>query len=182
MKNLIILLFFISIIFTGKSQNTTTIYLVRHAEKVTIDPANKNPLLTEQGQKRAKDLAKKLKKQKILAIYSTDFQRTKLTAQPLADKKQLMVKIYDPKQLKSFATMILQEHKGGKVLIVGHSNTVLETIEAFGVERPIKEILDNEYDYLFTVEVAENGVATVKAEHYGAKNLITNDVQMMKNN
>lgn len=182
MKNLTILLFFLSLAFTGKSQNTTTIYLVRHAEKVTTDPANKNPLLTEQGQKRAKDLAKKLKKQKIVAIYSTDFQRTKLTAQPLADKKQLTVKIYEPKQLKSFATMILQEHEGGKVLIVGHSNTVLETIEALGVTRPIKEILDNEYDYFFTVEVAENGTATVKFEHYGTKNSIPNDVQIMKNN
>ena len=182
MNNLIILLFFLSVAFTEKSQNTTTIYLVRHAEKVTTDPANKNPLLTEQGQKRAEDLAKKLKKQKISDIYSTDFQRTKLTAQPLAAKKQLTVKIYDPKQLKSFATMILQEHKGGKVLIIGHSNTVLETIEAFGVARPIKEILDNEYGYFFTVEVAENGIATVEIEHYGAKNLIPDDVQMMKNN
>ena len=182
MKNLIILLFFLTLVHTGKSQSITTIYLVRHAEKVITDPANKNPMLTEQGQKRAKDLAEKLKKQKILAIYSTDFQRTKLTAQSLADKKQLTIKIYEPKHLKSFANMILQEHKGSKVLIVGHSNTVLETIEAFGAIRPIKEILDNEYDYFFTLEVAENGVAICKFEHYGAKNLATNDIQTMKNN
>lgn len=67
--------------------------------------------------------------------------------------------------------MILKENKGDKILIVGNSNTVLETIEAFATTTPIPEIKDQEYEYFFTVRVAKDGTATVKSEHYGAKNL-----------
>lgn len=86
MKNFIILILLFIISFTANSQKATTIYLVRHAEKVTTDPNNKNPLITERGQQRSSDLVNKLKKNKLSAIYSTDFQRTKLTVKPIADK------------------------------------------------------------------------------------------------
>ncbi len=182
MKNFIILMLIFSISFTANSQKVTIIYLVRHAEKITIDPNNKDPLLTERGQQRSNDLVNKLKKNKLSAIYSTDFQRTKLTVKPIADKQGLPIKIYDPKQIKSFVNTILQENKGGKILIVGHSNTVLETIEAMSTTRPIAEIKDQEYDYFFTVKIAKEGTATVKMEHYGAKNSESEGLQMMKTN
>jgi broad specificity phosphatase PhoE len=182
MKNLLTLFFIFGFYFTTKCQNSTTFYLVRHAEKVTTDPKNKDPLLTENGQKRAILLAKKLKKNKLSAIYSTDFQRTNLTVKPIAEKQKLAVKIYDPKNLKSLVSTLLQENKGGKILIVGHSNTILETIEALGATRPIAEIKDEEYDYFFTVNIAEDGVATVRFEHYGEKNSGIKGTQMMKNN
>ncbi len=162
---LILLILFAFNLF-GNSQ-TTTIYLIRHAEKVTADPNNKDPQLTEKGQKRALDLVKKLKKQKMSVIYSTDYQRTKLTIQPIADKKHLSVKIYDPKLLKNFVETILQENKGKKILLVGHSNTILETIEAFGGKRPFEKILDNEYDYFFTVKISKDGLVEVIVGHYG---------------
>ena len=182
MKNLFILIFIFGIHFTSKCQSTTTFYLVRHAEKVTNDPNNKDPLLTENGQERAVSLAKQLKKVKLSAIYSTDFQRTKLTVQPIAKKQKLKVQIYDPKNLKSFVSTIMQENKGGKILIVGHTNTILETIEALGAMRPIPEIKDQEYDYFFTVKVTEGGTATVNFEHYGEKRSGIEGLQMMKNN
>jgi 2,3-bisphosphoglycerate-dependent phosphoglycerate mutase len=169
MKNIFIFLFILGFHFTVKCQITTTFYLVRHAEKVTTDPSNKDPLLTENGQKRAIDLAKKLKKKKITAIYSTDFQRTKLTAKPIAKKKKLEVQLYNPKQLKTWTNTLLQESKGGNILIVGHSNTVLETIEALGGKRPFAEITEQDYDYLFTVNIEENGTVKVEFEQYGAK-------------
>ncbi len=182
MKNLFILIFIFGIHFTTKCQSSTTFYLVRHAEKVTTDPNNKDPLLTEKGEYRAISLSKKLKKKKLSAIYSTDFQRTKLTVQPIADKQNLGVKIYDPKNLKLFIYTILQENKGGNILIVGHSNTILETIEALGATRPIAEIKDQEYDYFFTVKMAKNRTASVELEHYGEKNSGIEGEQMMKNN
>jgi broad specificity phosphatase PhoE len=182
MKNFIQILLILSFHFTSKCQSTTTFYLVRHAEKVTTDPNNRDPLLTEKGEKRAIFLTKKLKKKKLSAIYSTDFQRAKLTVRPVAEKQKLDVKIYEPKNLKSFVTKIIQENKGGKILIVGHSNTVLETIEALGATRPFPEIKDQEYDYFFTVMVAENGTVKVEVEHYGEKSSGIEGTQMMKNN
>lgn len=170
MKNFIIFIFILSLSLSTKAQKPTFIYLVRHAEKVTTDPNNKDPLLTDKGQKRALDLAKKLKKQKLSAIYCTDYQRIKLTAQPIAEKRNQSIQIYDPKNLKVFAEKILQDNKGKKVLIVGHSNTVLETIEALGGKRPIAAISDNEYDYFFTVKISMKGLVEVDFERYGEGN------------
>ena len=169
MKNLFIFLLIFNIPISLKAQKSTFVYLVRHAEKVVTDPTNKDPLLTEQGHQRALNLGEKLKKQKLSVIYCTDYQRTKLTAEPIAEKKNLIIQIYDPKNLKAFAEKILEDNKGKKVLIVGHSNTVLETIEALGGKRPITTISDNEYDYFFTVEISVAGLVNVKFGHYGDK-------------
>ena len=170
MKNLLFFLILIAFHFQINAQKPTVIYLVRHAEKVTTDPNNKDPLLTEKGQKRALDLAKKLKKQKLSAIYCTDYQRIKLTAQPIADKRNIAIQIYDPKNLKVFAEKVLLDNKGKKVLIVGHSNTVLETIEALGGKRPISTILDNEYNYFFTVKISVEGLVEVDLARFGEVN------------
>jgi broad specificity phosphatase PhoE len=164
------------------SQKNTIVYLVRHAEKVTTDPTNKDPLLTTNGQQRALDLALKLKKDKIYTIYSTDYQRTKLTAKALADERKIDIQIYAPKQLNTLKTKILESGKGKKILIVGHSNTILETIEALGGKRPIAEIKDQDYDYLFTVSIDKKGVVNTKVEHYGQKSSNQEDEQMMKAN
>ena len=181
MKNLLLLFFFLGFYFTAKCQTPTTFYLVRHAEKVTTDPSNKDPMLTEDGQKRAMALAKVLKKTKLNSVYSTDYQRTKLTVKPISDKQKVEINLYNPNQLKSSAKALLQEYKGGNVLIVGHSNTVLETIEALGGKRPIAEITDQDYDYLFTLQIDNDGNATVKVEHYGEKSSGKEGAQMMKN-
>jgi broad specificity phosphatase PhoE len=173
MKKLLIICLLISFSYQIKAQKATIFYLVRHAEKVTTDPSNKDPLLTEKGQKRALDLAEKLKNHKLFSIYCTDYQRIKLTAQPIADKQSIIPQIYSSKNLKTFAEKVLQENRGKKVLIVGHSNTVLETIEAFGGKRPIKTILENEYDYFFTMKISESGAVKVKFSHYGDKSVNT---------
>ena len=167
MKNLFIFLVIFNLSTSLRAQKSTFVYLVRHAEKVTNDPTNKDPLLTEQGYQRALGLAKKFKNQKLSAIYCTDYQRTKLTAEPTAEQKNLIIQIYDPKYLNAFAEKILEEYKSKKLLIIGHSNTVLETIEALGGKRPIISISDNEYDYFFRVEISKEGLVTVKYERYG---------------
>jgi 2,3-bisphosphoglycerate-dependent phosphoglycerate mutase len=180
MKKLTILFLLFSLSILAQNNQSTTIYLVRHAEKVTTDATNKDPLLTEKGQARAKSLARKLKKANLSAIYSTDFQRTKLTAKPVSDKQNVVIKIYDPRQLKIFAASVLQENKGQNVLIVGHSNSVLETIEALGSKRPLASITDQEYNYFFVVTINIDGTVEVKATHYGKPNSNTEGEQIMK--
>ena len=170
MKNFLFLLIFSALSFQINAQKPTIIYLVRHAEKVTTDPANKDPLLTEKGQKRSLALSKKLKNQSLSSVYCTDYQRIKLTATPIAEKQNLTLQIYNPKSLKAFAEKVMQDNNGKKVLIVGHSNTVLETIEALGGKRPIATISDNEYDYFFTVKIFAEGLVKVEFGHYGDKN------------
>jgi len=60
--------------------STTTIYLVRHAEK----QKGSDPMLTEAGEERALKLLSILKDQGVDAVYSTPYNRTKSTAAPTA--------------------------------------------------------------------------------------------------
>src|SRR5688500_4636201 len=67
------------------SSCATKFYVVRHAEK---ESANSNMTsdvpLSAAGMARAEELKELLKDKKIVRIYSTDYQRTKSTAAPLA--------------------------------------------------------------------------------------------------
>ena len=104
-----------------KSDNSFTIYLVRHSEKV-IDKDNlRNPPLTECGQERSNNLKKFLSAVNIDRVYSTNYTRTLETARPTADSKSLEIEIYNPSMLNEFVTKLIES--GEDALVVGHSNT-----------------------------------------------------------
>src|SRR3954469_22249177 len=65
----------------------STIILVRHAEKATA-PAN-DPALTAAGEQRARDLMTALTDARVTAVITTQFQRTQLTAKPLAESAKI---------------------------------------------------------------------------------------------
>src|SRR5690242_13430172 len=60
----------------------TTVILVRHAEKAA-EPAN-DPPLTSEGEARARDLWLAVKEAGVTAVITTQFARTRATAQPTA--------------------------------------------------------------------------------------------------
>ncbi len=146
----------------------TTVYLVRHAEKAAAPAAD--PPLTEAGTKRAEDLVRKLSKTGIKTISTSQFQRTKQTAEPLA--KQLGIqntvipvrmdtmnsRQLSPEYLKQVSELVASS--AGSVLIVGHSNTVPELIKALGGDT-VPTIDDATYDDLFVVTVYAKGKAKV---------------------
>lgn len=151
-----------------------TVYVVRHAEKGPLTDPQKptEQPLSEAGQRRAIELAVTLRKAPIVGIYSTDTKRTRDTAAPLTAARKLSPESYvaDAPGLAALATRIRQTTPAGKAaLVVGHSNTVLETIEALGAPRPVKAIADDEFSYLFEVTLpADGGPATVAVRRYGA--------------
>ena len=173
------LILFLTISLFAQAEKPTRIYLVRHAEKVTSDPKDDNPLLTENGNKRALALAEKLKQKPLNAIYSTNYMRTQSTARPTAENQKNEIKLYDTKNLTAAAAAIFKENKGKYALVVGHSNTVLDMIEALGAKRPIPRIEDQEYDYLFLVTIRANGKTKVKFMHYGLANSKKEGAQML---
>ena len=67
-------------------QGVRTIFLVRHADKVSDAP---DALLSDAGHRRAECLAKMLADADIQQIYTSDLQRTQQTAAPLARQRQL---------------------------------------------------------------------------------------------
>lgn len=139
------------------------IYMVRHAEKDVV-PKNDPPLTTD-GVIRSVDLTSWFKNIEIDTVFSTDFVRTKETAKPLAEAKGLEISKYEAKDFKGFAKQ-LKEMEVDSILIVGHSNTILEQIEALGFEKPQEEIRENEYDKIFELRFASN---EVKVHTYGSK-------------
>jgi 2,3-bisphosphoglycerate-dependent phosphoglycerate mutase len=167
MKKLL-LLFVISLGLqtTLHAQKTLKVWIVRHAEKDASDPKDNDPELSEAGAVRAEALKKELKSQRIDSIFSTDYKRTKLTGFPLADITGINIKTYDPRAATALAKSLKDNAAGKKILIIGHSNTVLELIEAFGGKRPVDKLTDDDYDYLFSLTIKGDKVE-VKADKYG---------------
>jgi 2,3-bisphosphoglycerate-dependent phosphoglycerate mutase len=160
-----ICLFVFCLFQVSKIQAQTTVWIVRHAEKDMKDPSDRDPSLSLDGQDRAKDLAALIRPNRLLAVYSTPYKRSMQTAGPTAYGHGLEVQKYDPADPKALASSILRQHKGGSVLIVGHSNTVLELVEAFGIKRPIPELTEDDYDYVFTLKVDGNAIQMQTAQY-----------------
>ena len=145
--------------------DSQVIYLVRHAEKQRGISSGMNPHLTEAGQQRARQLARVLGQVGIDAVYSTDYARTKETAEPLAEHLGLPVQIYNPRKLKEFAGELGET--GRRILVVGHSNTTPKLVELLGGDkgRPIREL--DEYDRLYLV-IRDRGEVITLLQRYGA--------------
>ncbi len=143
----------------------TTVWIVRHAEKDLKKPSDPDPGLSLDGQDRAKDLATLLQPKRVLAVYSTPFKRTMQTAEPTAYGHGVTVETYDPADPAALAATVLRQHKGGSVLIVGHSNTVLELVEAFGIKRPLPALSEDDYDYVFAVTVQGNTIQLLTSQY-----------------
>ena len=142
----------------SQAQVLTTFVLIRHAEKSS--EAGKDPALSEAGQQRAVRLAEMLKATKVDAVYSTPYQRTRLTVTPLAEQQGLQVQTYDALKREAIDEM-LQRHHGGTVVVCGHSNTIPWTANYLTGNKDLSDFADNEYGNLLIVEVVEKGKAKV---------------------
>lgn len=144
---------------------TTTIVVVRHAEKSTDDP--RDPSLSAAGIERAKALRDVLKDAGVSTIYVTNLKRTRQTAQPLADLSGITMS-ERPATLAAadLARDVLSYATGKSVLIVGHSNTVPQIIQALSgiVVAPIG---DDEYDHLFTIVLSPGNTPRLYNSRFG---------------
>jgi 2,3-bisphosphoglycerate-dependent phosphoglycerate mutase len=148
-------------------EGVTTVFLVRHAEKDTIPEGN--PQLSEAGEVRAQVLAHVLEEAGVTAIFASQFRRTQDTVRPLADLLGLEVEVVYANRSDELADTIRQNHRGGVVVVSGHSNTVPEIIVALGAGpvAPIEE--GNEYDNLYVVSLSEGGAAEVTTLKFGRR-------------
>jgi 2,3-bisphosphoglycerate-dependent phosphoglycerate mutase len=136
------------------SCKTTTYFIVRHAERDNSTMSSDVPL-SDAGKQRAEALRDELKNKKIGTIYSTNYIRTKSTAQPLADAIGLTVQVYDPKDSTFVSRMINtgNKDKEGNMLIIGHSNTVDDIVNQLLGQKMIPgDLPDSQYGDLFVVK------------------------------
>lgn len=153
---------------------TTTVFLVRHAEKAgPSDPefagaSPSDPPLNAAGMARAEELVRTLGDAGITTIYSSPYERTRATVRPLAARLGLEVTEHPATDVAGLAERIRATNRGGVVVIAGHSNTVPALVEALGAG-PVPPIEDAwEYDNLYIVTVEAAGRARVSTLKYGA--------------
>jgi 2,3-bisphosphoglycerate-dependent phosphoglycerate mutase len=153
----------------------TTVFLIRHAEKA--DAPREDPPLSESGKLRSQELARMLGGSGIKAIYTSQFQRTKQTAEPLAKLLgltsapiALKMSTSNPRQVseQSIAeiTNKILEHAGDAALVIGHSNTIPEVIKMLGGD-VVPVIDEKKFDDLFVVTIYGKGKAKVVQMKYG---------------
>jgi broad specificity phosphatase PhoE len=162
MKHYFLLFSFLLILSACTAQNSPkTIYIVRHAEKQL---EGKDPELAYVGEVRAKKLAQILEKEAIKRVLSTDYTRTRNTAQPTAAAAGLVVEYYDPKNQEALVADLRASE--GNILVVGHSNTVSQLANAF-IDKGEKfaDLTDLEYDYIYVVTLDKKG-AKVERKTY----------------
>lgn len=143
--------------------NVSTFYFIRHAEKDISNPEDADPELNQSGLGRAMHWAEILDEVDLDAIYTTDYQRTYMTAAPVSVKKDLTVQYYDPQ------TIDLEQFKADnlnkKVLVVGHSNTTPDLVNKMIGESKYYEMDTTDNGSLFIVNLV-NEVATSQRLHF----------------
>lgn len=149
---------------------TSKIYVVRHAER--LDQSTDTPL-SKAGLQRAQALADSLKNKNIERIFGTKYQRNRQTAQVVCQVTGKAYEVYEPHPTDVIVQTV--EKVGHKnVLVVGHSDTVLEIVKGFGVTPTKTKIESADYDNLFVITVKKKFGKTKKVleeRTYGVETL-----------
>ena len=148
---------------------STTVIVIRHAEK-DLSVSVADPPLTQAGEARAALLARMFGDATALghldAIYVSPALRNRLTAAPLAARLGISVTVAPADDPQGLARRALREHGGGRVLIVGHTDTVPRIVEALSGDSKVPEINDREYGTMYIVTVPKIGHANVLRLNY----------------
>jgi phosphohistidine phosphatase SixA len=163
---------------------TTTVLLVRHAEKNTnaeYDTHDQDRPLCQPGTDRAQELAHVAGRAGVNVIYHTEFDRTRLTIEPLdAVVSDNVTHQYAARDLDALVSDIRLDV--GKVIVVaGHGDTVPSIIEKLGVKTQLDGLDDtghipnNEYDNLYVVTLTCSCGTKVAHLKYGRPSPLTED-------
>ena len=146
-----------------KSMATTTVILVRHAEKQigTIE----DPPLSLEGEARAERLAAllgaKLDGMPIAAVYASEARRTQQTAAPLARRLGLATQTRPAKDVGGIVAALHDAPDGSASVVVGHSNTVPEIIRKLTHDKVKVSIPEEEFGAVFIVTASTFGPPSV---------------------
>jgi broad specificity phosphatase PhoE len=166
MKRLALVFALLATSLAAAPQPVTTVILVRHAEKASQD--DDSPLSVA-GVERAKELARVLSGVKVDAIYTTQFKRTRDTALPVAEALGVtpVVRNTGKTYATDLAKHIIDAHRGQTVLVVGHSNSTIDVIKAFGAS-DVAAMPDSQYDNLYVLTDVEGAAPKVVTLRFGA--------------
>jgi broad specificity phosphatase PhoE len=127
------------------------VYVMRHLNTPAGEP---DPDLLPEGRVTAIALADLMETDRFegrrpVAIYVSDYKRTRQTAAPTAARLALNLTLYDPRDTAALIARVRAEP--GPVLIVGHSNTVPDIVAALDGTRPAP-LVHEDFGDLWIVE------------------------------
>ncbi len=142
------LLTLLALLLPLTSLSQTTIFLVRHAEKVD---SSSDPELSLDGKARAVRLKEMLVDAGIDKIYSTEYKRTVNTVKPLAETINLEITNYRPFDEELVAKLNSADDQ--QILVSGHSNTIPDLVNKLIGENRYTQLPDNEYSTIYVVTI-----------------------------
>jgi 2,3-bisphosphoglycerate-dependent phosphoglycerate mutase len=129
------------------------VFALRHADRTDGDD------LSPAGETRAKLLAQLLGGSGVATAFVSKFNRAKKTAQPLKDALGTRLTIKPATEVQEIVAGVKALPEDAVAVIVGHSDTVPESIKA--LTGKVVRIEDNEFDKLFVLLISgeESSVA-----------------------
>jgi 2,3-bisphosphoglycerate-dependent phosphoglycerate mutase len=151
------------VLFT--SCKTTTYFIVRHAEKEAASGTmmSSDVPLSAAGKARAETLPAAIGS-KADRIFSTNFLRTRSTAQPLATRTGKSIELYDPRDTSFMQRLKSLSEKN--ILIVGHSNTVDDLVNGLLSRKELSDLPETQYGDLFIIK-KKNGTYSFSRSRFG---------------
>ena len=147
------------------AQNNKLIVLVRHTEKDASVPNNPDPELSAEGRERAQRFMKMAKKYRPHEIFSTNFKRTRQTAEPMAEKRKKEIQTYDPAKQADLVANIMAS-KNDRYLIVGHSNTIPALANLIAKKEVFRNLLETEYGVFWVIRMKKGVLKKIEVFPY----------------
>ena len=141
---------------------TTTIYLIRHAEKAD---ASSDPDLSEAGKARAEKWAQYFKDKNIRIIYSTPYKRAMQTFIPISSTIDPIPGTVVEKTVRTYSPSALslkeaaEKDSGKNILVVGHSNTIPGQINKLLGENKYPDMKEDEFGNLYIIKITGNKIS-----------------------
>ena len=104
------------------------------------------------GQKRADALARVLKDSQITAVFVTEFKRTQQTAAPTARAAHFSPTVLPAGDISGLVAKLRALNENA--LVVGHSDTIPDLMEALGITTPVT-IPEDDYTEIFLVSLSD---------------------------
>ena len=157
------------------SDTPSLLIAVRHADTLAEPVGDR--ALSDAGIIRSQALAVAIRNAGVTAIITSQFRRSRDTAQPSASALGLTPEVIPisrttidshMKQLEA----AVRKHKGGVVLVVGHEETLTKLIAALGGPR-LPDICPKHHANLFSLTMSA-GKAHLVHSRYGAPDVVDN--------
>jgi phosphohistidine phosphatase SixA len=143
--------------------NSTTVIVIRHAEKATV--SEPDPPLSAAGEARAALLAQMLGDTRgpgrLDAIYISSALRNRMTAAPLAGRLGITPIVAPTDDPKGLVHRMLRENSGKRVMVIGHVNTVPEIVAALSGRSDIPQLDEKDFGTMYIVTVPRIGHANL---------------------